>query len=79
MWRIVGLCGVAALVVVLALNGAFMLVSPRAWFRLPKWVGLHGSLTEARYAKGWGAIQTRLTGAIVLAVIVWALCDSLLR
>ena len=78
MWRIIGLGGLVVLVIFLAVNGAFMLASPIAWFRLPKWLGAHGSLTAAKYASGGGGLQIRLMGAILLAVIVWALCNSLL-
>jgi hypothetical protein len=52
-------------------NGLFMLISPRAWFRLPWWIRAEGSLTEQKYGRGWGAIEVRLTGAITVAAIVW--------
>jgi len=58
-------------------NGLVMLVSPRAWFRLPSWLGFQGSLTEAKYGSGWGAIQVRLLGAIFLAVPLGLLYNSL--
>jgi hypothetical protein len=58
--------GLAAFVIVLVLNAAFMLVSPRAWFGLPAWIRLKGSLTKGAYGSGWGALQVRLLGAIVL-------------
>jgi hypothetical protein len=63
----------------MTINGAFMLVSPRAWFRLPGWLKRQGSLTEDKYARGWRAIQLRLTGAMILAAIAWVLYDMLLR
>jgi hypothetical protein len=60
-------------------NGAFMLVSPRAWFRLPFWLRLTGTLSEDNYATGAGAIEVRLTGAAVLGFIGWVLYDILAR
>jgi hypothetical protein len=70
---------VAAVGVVLVVNGLFMVLSPRAWFRLPSWIPGLGSLTEKRYGGGWGAIQVRLLGAIFVGVVFWVLYDSLLR
>jgi len=78
MFKIIGL-GIAVIVsFFMMLNATFMLASPRAWFRLPGWLKLQGSLIEGKYASGWGAIQVRLTGAVILAVIAWALYDMLL-
>ncbi len=77
--QIVGLCCAILLGLVLAINAAFMLVSPRAWFRLPGWLKRQGSLTKDKFATGWGAIQVRLTGAVILATIAWVLYDMLLR
>jgi hypothetical protein len=37
MLRLLGWVGIAVVVVVIAVNAAFMLISPRAWFRLPEW------------------------------------------
>jgi hypothetical protein len=73
-WSIVVVVGAMMLV-----NASFMLASPKTWFRLPSWVRAQGSLTEQKYATGWGGVQVRLTGAIVLAVIGWVLYDSLIR
>jgi len=70
-WSIVVLLGIC-----MAVNGAFMLASPRAWFRLPHWLGKRGSLTEKKYARGWGAIQVRLAGGMILATITWVVYDS---
>jgi len=66
-------------VVVIAVNAAFMLISPRAWFRLPEWFPGRGSMTEHKYGNGWGAVETRIAGGMILAVILWALYDALLR
>jgi uncharacterized membrane protein YvlD (DUF360 family) len=59
-------------------NGLFMLASPRAWFRLPRWVRAQGTLTEQKYASGVGGITVRLLGAVMLTVIAWVLYDSLI-
>lgn len=73
-WLVIGVIGVG-----LVVNGLFMLLSPRAWFRLPDWISFRGSLTEKLYGSGWGAIQVRLLGAIFVGVVAWVLYDSLLR
>ena len=55
--RVLGL-GIAAIVgAVVAINAFFMLVSPQAWFRLPSWILAKGTLTEKRFASGWGAVE----------------------
>lgn len=79
MLRIVGLCIAILVGVVMTINAAFMLASPRSWFRLPGWIRAQGSLIEDRYATGWGAVQVRLTGAVILAAIAWVVYDMLLR
>jgi hypothetical protein len=63
----------------LAVNGAYMLVSPQAWFRLPGLIRLSGTLTEKRYGSGLGAVQVRLTGGIMLALIAWCIYHALVR
>lgn len=80
MTSFVGVCFFALLGLVLTINAAFMLVSPRLWFRLPHWLGGgHGTLTEDRYGAGWGAIQVRIMGALGLMIIGWVLYDIFLR
>jgi len=61
--RILGVCIAALFGFAVALKAALMLFSPRCWFRLPTWIALRGSMREARYVTGSGAIETRLTGA----------------
>lgn len=75
MQHILGLFFLVAAALWLVVNASFMLASPRAWFRLPRWLGLHGCLTEARYGSGWGAIQTRIAGALMLSVVLWVVFD----
>ena len=79
LMRILGWLVLAVIGVGFVVNGLFMLLSPRAWFRLPDWISGRGSLAEKRYGSGWGAIQVRLLGAIFIGVVVWVLYDSLLR
>jgi hypothetical protein len=71
--------GIAVIVVVIAVNAAFMFISPRAWFRLPEWFPGRGSMTEHKYGSGWGAVETRIAGGMMLAAILWVLYDALLR
>jgi hypothetical protein len=52
------------------INGTYMLISPHAYFRLPRWIR-QGPLTEKQYGSGWGAVSLRLTGACLLAVSLW--------
>ena len=62
-------------ILIVAVNAAFMLTSPKAWFKLPGWILAKGGLTEGKYSTGWGALQVRILGAIILGVIGWALID----
>ena len=80
MWRtIVG--SFCAIVVVLAIsaNAFYMLISPQAWFRLPGWIRLNGTLIQKKYGSGWGAVQIRVLGAIMLAVITWVAFHALAK
>ena len=76
---ILGWSLIVVLGTVMFVNALFMLVSPRAWFRLPSWIGVRGTLTEEKYASGWGGIQVRSVGAISLGFIAWVLYHSLIR
>lgn len=60
MW-IVGTAFAVLVGLVIAVNAAFMLASPRRWFHLPTWLRAKGSLTVDKYANGWGAVQVRFT------------------
>jgi len=75
MNRILGWPLVAATALVVGANALYMLISPRAWFRLPRWIRAEGSLTEEKYSTGWGALQVRLTGALTLALIGWVIYE----
>jgi hypothetical protein len=74
LWVVAGI-----LALLFVVNASYMLASPRAWFRLPSWIKAQGTLTEKRYSTGWGAIQVRLTGAIMLSVIGWVIYDITVR
>jgi hypothetical protein len=73
--RIFGLVVAGVLAVMMLINASFMLISPPAWFRLPVWIRCNGPLTEEKYAKGWGAVQVQLAGAMMLAIILWVIYD----
>jgi hypothetical protein len=60
---------------VLAINGAFMLVSPRAWFKLPYWLRGTGALTERRYTSGLRGLGVQLLGAVLLTFVGGILYD----
>jgi|1185.fasta_scaffold112436_3 ABC-type uncharacterized transport system permease subunit len=63
----VGIICIAAVCGVLAfINGLYMLVSPRAWFRLPGWMRASGPLAKKDYSTGWGALQIRFLGLLIL-------------
>jgi hypothetical protein len=79
MLKIVGWCCVGLVAVVMSVNATYMLVSPRAWFRLPEWIGARGTMTEAKYGTGFGAVQVRLAGAVLLGVLAWVIFDSLIK
>lgn len=70
-WIILGV-----VVALIAINASVMLISPRAWFRLPNWLRAQGTLTEEKYGSGWGAMQLRLGGAVILMLIVWIILDA---
>ena len=79
MLHLVGWLMLALLGVVIAINALYMAMSPHAWFRLPKWVRMQGSATEERFGSGWGAIQVRIAGVVVLGILCWVLYDVLRR
>jgi hypothetical protein len=56
-------------------NAAIMLVSPRLWFRLPYWSGVHGTMTERKYGDTWGRLQIRTLGGMFLAIPLWIIYD----
>ena len=78
MVRVIGVIVAVTVPTIMAINAVFMVASPRVWFRLPGWIKAQGSLTADKYSSGWGAIQVRITGALILGAIGWVLYDMFL-
>ena len=64
-------------VTVMIINALYMLVSPRAWFGLPRWLGLQGVLTLDRHGSRGGALQVRVLGGIIIATVGWIAVELL--
>jgi hypothetical protein len=62
---------------ILTINAVVMLISPRAWFKLPNWIRAQGTLSERKNSRGFGAFELRVLGALMLAAIAWVVYDSL--
>ena len=60
---------------IMLINGFYMLISPKAWFALPRWLGLQGVLTPERYTSRWGALQVRVLGALIIVTAAWIATD----
>jgi hypothetical protein len=60
---------------VMLVNAFFMAVSPKAWFGLPKWLGLQGIAEPAAYSSGFRAAQVRVIGVIIIATAGWIAYD----
>ncbi len=54
----------------MAINAFLMLFSPRLWFRLPSWVRANARFTTERHSVGLGAVQVRILGGVVLALLI---------
>jgi hypothetical protein len=61
--------------IVMFINAAFMLVSPKAWFGLPSWLRAQGTLRKEKYSSGVRAVEIQITGAVMIAVLVWVVYD----
>jgi len=55
---------------IMLINAFYMLISPKAWFALPRWLGLQGVLTPERYGNRWAA-RVRVQGAIIIVMAAW--------
>ena len=55
-----------------------MLISPRSWARLPRWIGGPSRRTADLAATQWGRFWVRLSGAGFLVTAGWFLRESLL-
>jgi hypothetical protein len=56
---------------IMLINALYMLISPKAWWELPKWLGLQGVMTKERYGNRRGALQVRALGAMIIATCGW--------
>jgi hypothetical protein len=79
MSRIVGVVIAITFAVFWITNALFMLISPKAWFRLPSWLRGSGKMSEEEYGSGWGAVDVQTLGAIFLGAAVYVLYDMFLR
>ena len=76
--RLVPLTLWAALVIVVTImliNALYMLISPKAWFSLPRWLGLHGVLIFERYGNRWRELQIRILGVIIMGAVAWVVIE----
>ena len=48
-----------------------MLISPSKWFDLPDWISLRGYFNRDKYGHGWGAVQVRVAGLAISALIAY--------
>jgi hypothetical protein len=62
----------------LFVNGVFMLFSSRAWFQLPYYLRATGTMTEKKFASGWGVVQTRIAGGVMVGGRLWVIYDMFL-
>jgi hypothetical protein len=53
----------------MTINAAFMLFSPRLWFRLPSWIRANARFTHEKHTSGLGGAQVRILGGVVLLVL----------
>jgi hypothetical protein len=79
MVKTVGRIVLAVFVVMFIANGAYMLIFPRAWLRLPEWFPTAGTAFRERYGTEKALIGIRITGAIFLAGIAWVVYDYFSR
>lgn len=77
--KVIGWVIVVLVVAIMVINASVMLLSPRTWFRLPGWLRAQGTLTENKYGAGWGAVQLRFGGALILLSIGWVAYELLIK
>jgi hypothetical protein len=71
--RVLAFIGGAYGMLILPISSLYMLISPKAWFDLPSWIGLHGALRRTMVKDRWGSIQIRMLGAIFLLGICYVI------
>jgi hypothetical protein len=74
---ILGWIALFVLGAILTVNATVMLISPRVWFKLPTWIRAQGTLSERKNSQGFGALEIRILGALMLAAITWVVYDFL--
>jgi hypothetical protein len=63
-------CLIAITLILGLVNAGYMLISPAAWRSLPEWLRIR-KLGVKKYGQGWSAMQVRITGALILATVLW--------
>jgi len=56
-------------------NGLFMLLSPKRFYSLPRWIRASGTWDTKTSSSGMGAIKVRLTGVALIVTIVYVAYD----
>lgn len=51
------------------INATFMLISPRAWAHLPRWLRFAGRVPASQHTSAWGRLELRLGGAATLGIL----------
>lgn len=68
----IGLLIVPLLLGSVLFNGAVMLISPAAWFSLPRWIAFRGSLRACKYVSTTlGRFQIRGLGLVLALSAAW--------
>lgn len=75
LWRSLGWAALVLVGVLMVVNGVYMVLSPTRWWDLPGWIRASGTLRKSQYSSGWGAVQVRITGGLLLAMIFACLGD----
>src|SRR6266480_4646689 len=75
LWeQLKGVLGKAAVLIVVCLalfNGLIMLVAPRRWFSLPRYLALRGGMGRPRYLNtAAGRFQVRILGLVLAAFVM---------
>ena len=70
IYKIIELLAFAALIILFAINGAYMLISPRAWLR-SRWLANKNIGFREKYRDPGNHAELRILGAIFLGGIVW--------
>ncbi len=74
----VGMTFAVVVGLLLLINAAYMLISPKKWFELPSFIRATGTLTKQRYSEGFGAVEVRITGLIMMGIVLWVVYDVLI-